>query len=79
MFGNLCSALRLNRFSLRGEKKVDIQWIAVLHVHNLLKIHRYGVSNCTWPVGMIATIRSKLANKLRSRRKSLCLYAATRN
>jgi transposase len=47
VFGNICSALRLNRFSLRGKKKVDIQWKLYCMVHNLLKIHRYGELECT--------------------------------
>jgi len=42
VFGNICSALGLNRFSLRSKKKVDIQWKLYCMVHNLLKIHRYG-------------------------------------
>jgi len=42
VFGNLCSALGVNRFSLRTKKKVDIQWKLYCMVHNLLKIHRYG-------------------------------------
>ena len=42
VFGNLCSAIGLNRFSLRGKLKVDIQWKLYNIVQNLLKIHRYG-------------------------------------
>jgi len=42
VFGNICSTLGLNRFSLRSKKKVDIQWKLYCMVHNLLKIHRYG-------------------------------------
>ena len=42
VFANICSTLRLDRFSLRGRKKVDIQWKLYCMVHNLLKIHRYG-------------------------------------
>lgn len=42
VFGNICSTLGLNRFSLRTKKKVDIQWKLYCMVHNLLKIHRYG-------------------------------------
>ena len=42
VFAHICSALRLNRFSLRSRKKVDIQWKLYCLVHNLLKIHRYG-------------------------------------
>jgi len=42
VFGNICSTLKLNRFSLRGKKKVNVQWNLYGIVHNLLKIHRYG-------------------------------------
>ncbi len=42
VFGNIGSALGLNRFSLRTKRKVDIQWKLYCIVHNLLKIHRYG-------------------------------------
>jgi transposase len=42
VFANICSTLGLDRFSLRGRKKVDIQWKLYCMVHNLLKIHRYG-------------------------------------
>jgi hypothetical protein len=41
VFGNL-SNIGLNRFTLRGRKKVDAQWKLYCIVHNLLKIHRYG-------------------------------------
>ena len=43
VFGNVSSILGLNRFSLRGKLKVDIQWKLYNIVHNLFKIHRYGV------------------------------------
>ena len=43
LFGNL-SNIGLNRFTLRGRKKVDAQWKLYCIVHNLLKIHRYGTS-----------------------------------
>jgi len=42
VFGNLRSTLGLDRFSLRGKRKVDIQWKLYCIVHNLFKIHRYG-------------------------------------
>lgn len=42
VFGNLGSNLELNRFSLRGKKKVNGQWLMYCLVHNMLKIHRYG-------------------------------------
>jgi hypothetical protein len=44
VFGNITSNLGLRRFSLRGEIKVNIQWKLYCMVHNLLKIHRYGIT-----------------------------------
>lgn len=44
VFGNITSILGLKRFSLRGKVKVDIQWKLYCIVHNLLKIHRYGMA-----------------------------------
>lgn len=41
VFGNVCHALGLNRFSLRGRIKVDIQWKLYGIVHNLRKVFRY--------------------------------------
>jgi hypothetical protein len=42
VFANICSTLGLNRFTLRGKRKVNIQWLLYCTVHNLLKVHRYG-------------------------------------
>ena len=42
VFGNIRSTLGLDRFTLRGKRKVNIQWILYCMVHNLLKVHRYG-------------------------------------
>lgn len=42
-FANICHAIGLNRFSLRGKKKVNTQWNLYCIVHNMKKIHRYGV------------------------------------
>jgi hypothetical protein len=42
VFANVRSSLCLDRFSLRGKKKVSIQWRLYCTVHNLLKVHRYG-------------------------------------
>jgi transposase len=42
VFGNICSTLGLNRFTLRGKQKVNIQWLLYCIVHNLFKVHRYG-------------------------------------
>lgn len=44
VFGHLASAIGLNRFSLRGRIKVNIQWKLFCIVHNLKKIHRFGFS-----------------------------------
>ena len=43
VFANIRSTLRLNRFSLRGKVKVNIQWLLFCITHNLGKIHRYGL------------------------------------
>ncbi len=43
VFANLRHAIGLNRFTLRGDQKVNIQWKLFNIVHNLLKIHRYGL------------------------------------
>ena len=42
VFANICSTLGLNRFTLRGKRKANIQWLLYCIVHNLLKVHRYG-------------------------------------
>ncbi len=42
VFANIRSALGLDRFTLRGRRKVNIQWLLYCTVHNLLKVHRYG-------------------------------------
>jgi transposase len=42
-FAHIRSALGLNRFTLRGKKKVNTQWNLYCIVHNLKKISSYGV------------------------------------
>ncbi len=41
-FAHIRSVLKLDRFTLRGKKKVNAQWNLYCIVHNLKKIHRYG-------------------------------------
>lgn len=41
VFANITRTLGLNRFTLRGKRKVNGQWLLYCMVHNLLKIHRY--------------------------------------
>lgn len=41
-FAHIRTILRLDRFSLRGKKKVNTQWLLYCIVHNLTKVHRYG-------------------------------------
>jgi len=41
-FAHIRSTLKLDRFTLRGKRKVNIQWLLYCTVHNLLKVHRYG-------------------------------------
>ena len=43
VFANLRHAIGLNRFTLRGNQKVNIQWKLYCIVHNFLKIHRFGL------------------------------------
>jgi len=43
VFGNICSTLGLDRFTLRGKRKVNTQWLLYCAVHNLFKVHRYGL------------------------------------
>lgn len=45
VFANIRSTLGLDRFTLRGKQKVNIQWLLYCTVHNLLKVHRYGYGN----------------------------------
>nr|WP_249975355.1 transposase [Halomonas olivaria] len=42
VFGNLGTTKRLNRFSLRGKKKVQGQWQLYCLVHNIEKLANYG-------------------------------------
>ena len=43
VFGNICFTLGLDRFTLRGKRKVNTQWLLYCAVHNLFKVHRYGL------------------------------------
>lgn len=42
VFGNIGTAKRLNRFSLRSKKKVQGQWQLYCMIHNIEKLMRYG-------------------------------------
>ena len=42
VFGNLRHNKRLNRFTLRGQKKVDAQWKLYCLVHNIEKLAHHG-------------------------------------
>ena len=44
VFGHLRETLGLRRFTLRGKQKVDAQWKLMTMLHNMLKIHRYGMA-----------------------------------
>lgn len=44
VFGHLRENLGLDRFTLRGRPKVDGQWKLMAMLHNLTKIHRYGMA-----------------------------------
>ncbi|MBI3119819.1 MAG: IS1182 family transposase [Candidatus Hydrogenedentes bacterium] len=42
VFANICHAHQLRRFSLRGRRKVNTQWLLYCLVHNIGKVQRYG-------------------------------------
>ncbi len=41
-FAHIRYAMGLDRFNLRGKKKVNNQWLLFCMVHNLKKVFRYG-------------------------------------
>lgn len=41
VFGNICATRGLRRFSLRGKRKVNTQWLLYCMVHNIGKVQRY--------------------------------------
>jgi len=43
VFSNICVQKRMHRFTLRSKLKVDVQWRLFALVHNIGKIHAYGV------------------------------------
>jgi transposase len=45
VFANICVQKRLDRFTLRTKAKVDVQWRLFALVHNIGKIHTYGLAN----------------------------------
>lgn len=47
VFANIRHMLKLDRFTLRGKIKVNCQWLLFCAVHNLKKIHRYGLPQVT--------------------------------
>ena len=42
VFANIRAVKRLDRFTLRGKIKVNIQWVLYCMVHNIGKIMSYG-------------------------------------
>jgi hypothetical protein len=44
VFGNIRACKRMDRFTLRGKTKVNIQWLLYCIVHNMEKILNYGKS-----------------------------------
>jgi len=43
VFGHIGDAIGIKRFSLRGKEKVNGQWQLMTMLHNLAKIHRFGM------------------------------------
>lgn len=46
VFANICSTMGMNRFTMRGKRKTNSQWLMFGMVHNLKKIHRFA-PGCT--------------------------------
>lgn len=42
VFGNIRHKKRLDRFTLRGQKKLDAQWKLYAMVHNIEKLAKHG-------------------------------------
>jgi transposase len=51
VFGNIRSQKRLDRFTLRGRIKVNIQWMLYCMVHNIEKLLHYGKAVERWSQG----------------------------
>jgi transposase len=47
VFGNIRSCKRMDRFTLRGRVKVNIQWMLYCLVHNIEKIANFGKTHAT--------------------------------
>jgi len=45
VFANICVQKRLDRFTSRSKAKVDVQWRLFALVHNIGKIHHYGLTH----------------------------------
>ena len=45
VFAHIRHALGFSRFTLRGRGKVNTQWLLYCAVHNLFKVHRYGLGH----------------------------------
>jgi hypothetical protein len=50
VFANICENKGFKRFTLRGKKKIDIQWQLINLVHNIEKILHYGSPAAFQPV-----------------------------
>jgi hypothetical protein len=49
VFGNIRACKRMDKFTLRGQIKVNIQWMLYCLVHNIEKIINYGKSYAMAP------------------------------
>jgi hypothetical protein len=43
-FANIRVQKRLDRFTLRSKARLDVQWKLFALIHNIGKIHRYGLT-----------------------------------
>ena len=44
VFANIRTHKRMDHFTLRGKRKVNIQWVLYCMIHNIEKILKYGLS-----------------------------------
>ena len=51
VFANIKTQKRLNRFTLRGKVKVNIQWMLYCMVHNIEKMMNFAMTWGGWPIG----------------------------
>jgi hypothetical protein len=68
VFANIRTHKRLDRFTLRGKVKVNIQWLLYCMVHNIEKITNYGSASAK--IRRKITLNGKITFKKKTVRRS---------